>query len=128
MTGSIDGRDQQLALLMAEAWREEIEQAIRRVKKSMTRSELDRWFRKQWYRCVAVQLRREHDHRVRRRQIGEHGGDEDEGRRYRRTWGATRRPDWTNAVLRRPAASAIEEREESARIRRFRQRAGQEDV
>ena len=93
MTGSIDGRDQQLALLLAEAWREEIEQAINRVKKSVTRSEMDRWFQKQWYRCLTVRLRREHDHRVRRRQIGEHGGDEDGG-------STTNRPEWTDAVHR----------------------------
>jgi len=30
-------------------WQEEIEQAISRVKKSRTRSEADKWFRKQWY-------------------------------------------------------------------------------
>lgn len=94
MTSSIGGRDQRLALLMVEAWREEIEQAISCIKKSMTRSELDRWFRKQWYRCVAVRLRREHDHRVRRRQIGEHGGDEDGGR------STPHRPEWADPVHR----------------------------
>jgi hypothetical protein len=73
------GRDAQLALLMVARWRDEIERAIDRVKKSVNRPELDRWFRRQWYRCYAVRLKREHEadnHRAGRRQIGEHGGDE----------------------------------------------------
>jgi hypothetical protein len=39
-------------------------------------------------------LRREHDHRVRRRQIGERGGDEDGGR------SAVHRSEWANPVHR----------------------------
>ncbi len=78
MTGSIDGRDQQLALLITVAWREEIEQAINRVKKPVNRAELGRWFRKQWYRTEARRKKEHHmeSHRANRRQIGGHGGDE----------------------------------------------------
>ena len=46
------GRDAQLAMLLRHKWQEEIEQAISRVKKSRTRSEADRWFRKQWFRTM----------------------------------------------------------------------------
>jgi len=44
------GRDAQLAMLLPARWQEEIEQAISRVKKSCTRSEYGRWFRRQWFR------------------------------------------------------------------------------
>jgi hypothetical protein len=47
------GRDAQLAILVAQQWRDEIEQAINRVKKSVNRSERGRWFRRQWYRAEA---------------------------------------------------------------------------
>jgi hypothetical protein len=53
------GRDAQLALLVAEQWRDEIEQAINRVKKPVNRLELGRWFRKQWY-MMEARYRREH--------------------------------------------------------------------
>ena len=53
------GRDAQLAMLLPVKWQEEIEQAISRVKKSCTRSESDKWFRKQWYRALAVKRRHE---------------------------------------------------------------------
>ena len=46
------GRDAQLTMLFPHKWQEEIEQAINRVKKSCTRSEADKWFRKQWYRSM----------------------------------------------------------------------------
>lgn len=46
------GRDAQLAMLLRHKWQEEIEHAISRIKKSITRSEADRWFRKQWYRSM----------------------------------------------------------------------------
>jgi hypothetical protein len=48
------GRDVQLAMLLGHKWQEKIEQAISRVKKSLTRTEADRWFRKQWYRALAA--------------------------------------------------------------------------
>ena len=48
------GRDAQLAMLLRHKWQEEIEQAISRVKKSLTRSDVDKWFRKQWYRALAA--------------------------------------------------------------------------
>jgi hypothetical protein len=71
---SSSGRDAQLALLMAAGWRDEIERAVDCIKKSVNRSERDRWFRKQWYRMEA--RGRHGDHWANRRQIGEHGGDE----------------------------------------------------
>ena len=53
------GRDAQLALLVAQQWRDEIEQAINRVKESVNRRELDRWFRRQWYKTEA-RYKKEH--------------------------------------------------------------------
>ena len=53
------GRDAQLVLLVAQHWRDEIEQAINRVKKSVNRGELGRWFRKQWY-MMEARYRKEH--------------------------------------------------------------------
>jgi hypothetical protein len=53
------GRDAQLAMLLSAKWQEEIEQAISRVKKSCTRSQSDKWFRKQWYRAAAIRRKRE---------------------------------------------------------------------
>ncbi len=38
------GSDRQLALLLLEQWRREIERAVDRIKKPVNRSELDRWF------------------------------------------------------------------------------------
>jgi len=34
---------------LAQKWQDEIEQAIDHVKKRVKRSELDRWFKRQWY-------------------------------------------------------------------------------
>lgn len=48
------GRDAHLAMLMRHKWQQEIEQAISRVNKPLTRSEANKWFRKQWYRALAV--------------------------------------------------------------------------
>ena len=56
------GRGAQIAMLLRYKWQEEIEQAISRIKKSYTRSKADKWFRKQWYRAMAVSKR--HEHRV----------------------------------------------------------------
>ena len=53
------GRDAQLAMLLPAKWQEEIEQAISRAKKSCTRSESDKWFRKQFYRMQAIRRKRE---------------------------------------------------------------------
>src|SRR3974390_3415154 len=96
---SSSGRDAQLALLMAARWRDEIEQAVERIKKSVNRSELDCWFRKQWYRAEARRMKEYGDHRANRRQIGEHGGDANGGRNrgHRRPWNAARRADWAEA-------------------------------
>jgi hypothetical protein len=74
-----DGRDARLAMLMTAKWRDEIERAIDRIKKPVKRSEFDRWFRKQWYRCQAIRLKRERQlawEKANRQQTGEHGGDE----------------------------------------------------
>lgn len=120
------GRDAQLALLMTARWRDEIEQAVDRVKKSVNRTELDRWFRKQWYRCQAVRLRQERRlarQRTNQHQTGKRGGDEDGKRRRRsgRPLGASRRPIGGDAVLCGSALAAVQEREEAARVLGFRQ-------
>jgi hypothetical protein len=101
-SGTPHGRDGQLALLATQKWRDEIERAIDRIKKPVTRSELDRWFRKQWYRCQAIRLKRERQlawEKANRQQTGEHGGDENGGG-CRRIWGAARHPNWAEAVRR----------------------------
>ena len=59
MVDTSSGRDARLALLMAQNWRDEIEQAVDHVKKRVNRSELDRWFRKQWYKTEARRRRQE---------------------------------------------------------------------
>ncbi|MFC1765394.1 hypothetical protein ACFL6U_25400 [Planctomycetota bacterium] len=41
-------------------WRAEIEQAVDRAKKVTRQTKVDNWFRKQWYRCLVVRLKREH--------------------------------------------------------------------
>ncbi len=120
-------RDAQLALLLAHRWRQEIERAIDHVKKSVSRTELDRWFRKQWYRCQAVRLKREHElakEEANRRQIGEHGGDENgkEKRGSGRSLGAAHHSAWGDPILRGPEITAVQERRESPRLRGFRQR------
>jgi hypothetical protein len=51
------GLDAQPAMLLRHKWQEEIEQAISCVKKSRTRTEADRWFRRQWYKALAVSKR-----------------------------------------------------------------------
>ena len=55
----VKGRDAQLALLLSSKWRGEIERAIEHVKQSRKRSQLDKWFRKQWYRARAIRRRKE---------------------------------------------------------------------
>jgi hypothetical protein len=45
-SGMPDGRDARLALLATRMWRDENERAVDRVKKPVSRSEPDRWFRK----------------------------------------------------------------------------------
>ena len=57
-----NGRDAQLAMLLRHKWEEEIEQAISRVKESLTRSEANKWFRKQWYRALVIS--KKHEQRV----------------------------------------------------------------
>jgi len=72
------GRDAQMALLLRSKWKDEIEKAVNRVKKSHTRSESDKWFRRQWYRALAVQRKYERwvaRYRATRRWIG-CGGNE----------------------------------------------------
>jgi len=120
-----NGRDAQLALLMAARWRDEIESAIDRVKKSLNRSGLDCWFQKQWYRCQAVRLKGEHElakERAKHRQIGEHGGDENgrEKAQGRRPLGTAHRLAWSDPILHGPEIAAVQERQESTRLRGFR--------
>lgn len=132
MKDTSNGGYVQLALLRTTRWRDEIEQAVDRIKESANCSASDRWFRKLWYiaearRKKGYQVR---GNRARRRQIGVHGGGENgrEARRYGRPSGASHRPEWADAVLRGPAAVAVQEREESPRILGFRKRKGQGDV
>lgn len=120
------GRDAGLAMLMAAKWRDEIERAIDHAKKSVNRTELDRWFRKQWYRCQVVRLKREHElakEEANRRQISEHGGDENgkERRRNERPLGAAHHSAWGDPILHGPEIAAVQERRESQRLRGFRQ-------
>ena len=65
------GRDAHLAMLLRHKWQEEIEQAISRVKKSLTRAEADKWFRKQWYRALAVSKKHEHERQNKRKSVTE---------------------------------------------------------
>jgi hypothetical protein len=50
------GRDARLAILLRHKWRAEIERAVDKVKLGIVpgrkRNELDKWFRKQWYRSM----------------------------------------------------------------------------
>ena len=119
------GRDAQLALLMAHSWRLEIEQAVDRVKKSVSRAELDRWFRKQWYIAEARRKKEGQvdDRQVRRRQTGAHGGDRKARIKPKdeRPVGSSARPAWADTVLRGPALEAVQERAEAARILGFRE-------
>jgi len=108
-----NGRDAQLALLMAARWRDEIESAIDRVKKSLNRSGLDCW------------LKREHElakERTKHCQIGEHGGDENgrEKAQDRRPLGAAHRLAWSDPILHGPEIAAVQERQESTRLRGLR--------
>ena len=52
-------RDVRLALLVTQMWRDEIERAVDRIKKSANRTKLDRWFRKQWYMTEARRRKEE---------------------------------------------------------------------
>jgi len=45
--------DAQVALMVRESWKAEIERAVDRVK-APKRTELDQWFRRQWHREAAV--------------------------------------------------------------------------
>ena len=49
LTEQVDKRALFYALQLQQRWKAEIEEAIDRVKKSLNRSEMDQWFRKQWY-------------------------------------------------------------------------------
>jgi hypothetical protein len=57
------GRDAQLAVLLRHRWHAEIERAVDKVKfgilPARKRTKTDKWFRKQWYRALAVSKRRE---------------------------------------------------------------------
>jgi hypothetical protein len=59
----IIGRDAQLAILLRHKWKAQIERAIDKVKLGIVparkRTETDQWFRKQWYKALAVSKRRE---------------------------------------------------------------------
>jgi len=118
------GRDVQLALLMAHSWRLEIEQAIDKVKKSVSRAELDRWFRKQCYVAEARRKKQRHvdNNQARRDQIDVHAGDR-KGRTKPKDEGSAdpaARPPWADIVLRGPVLEAVEKRVEAARILGFR--------
>ena len=112
MKDTSDGGNVQLALLRTTRRRDEIEQAVDRIKESANCSASDRWFRKLWYIAEARRKkeRQVHGNRARRRQTGEHGGGENgrEIRQYGRPLGASRHPAWTDAVLCGPAAEAVQ--------------------
>ena len=50
------GRDAQLAMLLRHKWQAEIERAVDKVKLGLIpakkRTEVDKWFRRQWYRAM----------------------------------------------------------------------------
>jgi hypothetical protein len=56
------GSDRQLALLLLDQWRREIERAIAQVKRPVNRTGLDQWFRRHWY--IAQARRRMTDRRL----------------------------------------------------------------
>ena len=56
------GNDRQLALLLLDQWRREIERAIAQVKRPVNRTGLDQWFRRHWY--IAQARRRKTDRRL----------------------------------------------------------------
>ena len=118
------GRDAQLALLMAHSWRLEIEQAIDKVKKSVSRAELECWFRKQWYMAEARRKKEGQvdSHPARRHQIGVLAGDRKGERKPKdeRPADPAARPPWADIVLRGPVLEAVEKRVEAARILGFR--------
>jgi hypothetical protein len=56
------GGDRELALLLLDQWRREIERAIKQVKRPVNRTGLDQWFRRRWY--IAQARDRKNDHRL----------------------------------------------------------------
>jgi len=56
------GNDRQLASLLLDQWRREIEAAIEQVKRPVDRTGLDQWFRRRWY--IARARRRKTDRRL----------------------------------------------------------------
>jgi hypothetical protein len=56
------GRDAQLALLLRHKWQAEIEKAVDKVKLGIVpagkRTKTDQWFRKQWYKSMMRDRRR----------------------------------------------------------------------
>jgi len=56
---SMWGGDRELALLLSDQWRREIETAIEQVTRPVNRKRLDRWFRRKWYIAQARRRKRE---------------------------------------------------------------------
>jgi len=117
--------DARMASLRTAKWRDEIEQAVDRIKESASRSASDRWFRKLWYIAEARRKkeRQVEKNRARRRQIGGRGDDENgKGkRRDEQPRGSVGRPIWNDAVLCGSALEGVQERAEAARILGFRE-------
>jgi len=62
------GRDPQLAMLLRHKWQAEIEKAVDKVKLGAVsvrkRTEIDQWFRRQWYRAMIRDRKRLGEHAV----------------------------------------------------------------
>ena len=56
---SMWGGDRELALLLLDQWRCEIEAAIGQVRRPVNRTRLDHWFRRKWYIAQARRRKRE---------------------------------------------------------------------
>ena len=57
------GRDAQLAMLLRHKWQAEIERAVDKVKLGVVpgiqRATTDKWFRRQWYRAMMIDRKRQ---------------------------------------------------------------------
>ena len=74
------GSDRQLALLLLDQWRREIERAIEQVKRPANRTGPDQWFRRRWY--IARARRRKCDRRLAKPWAKRGYGDRAHGARW----------------------------------------------